>query len=101
MYEQFYGLREKPFSLLPDPTFLYPSEKHSMALVLLEYGLSNQTSFSVITGGIGTGKTTLIRQLLDRRVRMQRAVWSCPTRSASSVRWAWTGYWTRSNARLY
>ena len=49
----------------------------------------------------GSGKRTLIRQLLDRRVRMQRAVWSCPTRSASSVRWAWTGYWTRSNARLY
>lgn len=64
MYRKFYGLREKPFSLLPDPAFLYPSEKHSMALVLLEYGLSNQTSFSVITGGIGTGKTTLIRQLL-------------------------------------
>jgi general secretion pathway protein A len=66
MYEKFYGLREKPFSLLPDPTFLYPSEKHSMALVLLEYGLSNQTSFSVITGSIGTGKTTLIRQLLSQ-----------------------------------
>jgi general secretion pathway protein A len=66
MYEKFYGLREKPFSLLPDPTFLYPSEKHSMALVMLEYGLSNQTSFSVITGGIGTGKTTLIRQLLSQ-----------------------------------
>lgn len=66
MYEKFYGLREKPFSLLPDPSFLYPSEKHSMALVLLEYGLSNQTSFSVITGGIGTGKTTLIRQLLSQ-----------------------------------
>jgi type II secretory pathway predicted ATPase ExeA len=66
MYKQFYGLQEKPFSLLPDPTFLYPSEKHSMALVLLEYGLSNQTSFSVITGGIGTGKTTLIRQLLSQ-----------------------------------
>jgi len=66
MYKKFYGLREKPFSLLPDPSFLYPSEKHSMALVLLEYSLSNQTSFSVITGGIGTGKTTLIRQLLSQ-----------------------------------
>lgn len=66
MYQKFYGLREKPFSLLPDPTFLYPSEKHSTALMLLEYGLSNQTSFSVITGGIGTGKTTLVRQLLSQ-----------------------------------
>ncbi|MHB8453971.1 MAG: ExeA family protein [Acidiferrobacterales bacterium] len=66
MYENFYRLREKPFSLLPDPSFLYPSEKHRMALVLLEYSLMNQASFSVITGGIGTGKTTLIRQLLSQ-----------------------------------
>lgn len=66
MYEQFYRLREKPFSLLPDPAFLYPSDKHSMALVLLDYGLNSQASFSVITGGIGTGKTTLIRRLLSQ-----------------------------------
>ena len=64
MYRKFYSLREKPFSLLPDPAFLYPSHQHSMALVLLDYGLSSQASFSVITGGIGTGKTTLIRHLL-------------------------------------
>jgi general secretion pathway protein A len=66
MYRQFYGLREKPFSLLPDPAFLYPSTKHRMAMTLLEYGLTTQTSFSVITGGIGTGKTTLIRNLLNQ-----------------------------------
>lgn len=66
MYEKHYGLREKPFSLLPDPAFLYPSDKHSMALVLLDYGLNSQASFSVITGGIGTGKTTLIRRLLSQ-----------------------------------
>lgn len=66
MYEKFFGLREKPFSLLPDPSFLYPSPKHRMALVLLEYSLMNQTGFSVITGEIGTGKTTLIRQLLSQ-----------------------------------
>ena len=66
MYEKFYGLREKPFSLLPDPSFLYPSPKHRMALVLLEYSLMNQAGFSVITGEIGTGKTTLIRQLLNQ-----------------------------------
>ena len=69
MYLQFYGLREKPFSLLPDPGFLYPSAKHRMAMTLLEYGLTNQTSFSVITGGIGTGKTTLIRNLLNQMGR--------------------------------
>jgi putative secretion ATPase (PEP-CTERM system associated) len=69
MYEKFYGLKGKPFSLLPDPEFLYPSKKHRMALTLLEYGLMNQASFSVITGDIGTGKTTLIRQLLKQMER--------------------------------
>jgi len=69
MYEHFYGFRSKPFSLLPDPEFLYPSKKHRMALTLLEYGLMNQASFSVITGDIGTGKTTLIRQLLNQMER--------------------------------
>ncbi|NOX08829.1 MAG: AAA family ATPase [Gammaproteobacteria bacterium] len=65
MYESFYGLKEKPFSLLPDPSFLYMSSKHRMALVMLEYGLMNQAGFTVISGGIGTGKTTLIRHLLN------------------------------------
>ncbi|HEY9198605.1 MAG TPA: AAA family ATPase [Gammaproteobacteria bacterium] len=65
MYEAHFGLREKPFSLLPDPSFLYLSDKHRMALALLQYGLTNQAGFTVITGGIGTGKTTLIRHLLN------------------------------------
>jgi type II secretory pathway predicted ATPase ExeA len=65
MYQSFYGFREKPFSLLPDSGFLYLSGKHRMALTLLEYGLMNQTGFTVISGGIGTGKTTLIRKLLN------------------------------------
>jgi len=65
MYENFYGLAEKPFSLLPDPDFLYLGEQHSMALAMLQYGLMNQAGFTVITGEIGCGKTTLIRQLLN------------------------------------
>ena len=65
MYEAFYGLREKPFSLLPDPAFLYLSRKHQLTLTMLEYGLANQAGFTVISGGIGTGKTTLIRHLLN------------------------------------
>ncbi|HED18297.1 MAG TPA: general secretion pathway protein, partial [Gammaproteobacteria bacterium] len=65
MYQKFYGFREKPFSLLPDSGFLYLSGKHRMALTLLEYGLMNQAGFTVISGGIGTGKTTLIRKLLN------------------------------------
>lgn len=64
MYERFYRLRERPFSLLPDPTFLYPSKQHQMALTVLEYSLLNQTGFCVLSGGIGAGKTTLIRHLL-------------------------------------
>jgi general secretion pathway protein A len=66
MYESFYHFKEKPFSLLPDPGFLYLSKQHRMALVLLEYGLTNQAGFSVVTGDIGTGKTTLIRHLLNQ-----------------------------------
>jgi type II secretory pathway predicted ATPase ExeA len=65
MYEAFYGFNEKPFSLLPDPTFLYMGEQHSMAYAMLEYGLTNQAGFTVITGGIGCGKTTLVRHLLE------------------------------------
>ena len=65
MYESFYGFREKPFSLLPDSGFLYLSGQHRMALTLLEYGLMNQAGFTVISGDIGTGKTTLIRQILN------------------------------------
>lgn len=65
MYEQFYGFREKPFSISPDPAFLFLSKKHRRALTLLKYGLENQLGFTVITGEIGSGKTTLIRALLD------------------------------------
>ncbi len=66
MYESHYGLREKPFSLLPDPDFLYLGKNHGMALTLLEYGLMSQAGFTVITGEIGSGKTTLCRQLLNQ-----------------------------------
>jgi type II secretory pathway predicted ATPase ExeA len=64
MYELFYGLKEKPFTLLPDPDYLYLSPKHQRALTLLEYGLMSQAAFSVICGDTGAGKTTLIRRLL-------------------------------------
>ena len=69
MYEPFYNLSEKPFTLLPDPGFLYMSDKHRMAFSLLEYGLMNHAGFTVISGDIGAGKTTLIRHLLDNMDR--------------------------------
>ncbi len=65
MYEAYYGLRHRPFSLIPDPDFLYLSRGHSMALGLLQYGLGEQTGFVVVTGEVGSGKTTLLRRLLD------------------------------------
>jgi type II secretory pathway predicted ATPase ExeA len=64
MYEQHFGLTMKPFALTPDPAFLYPSRQHAMALTMLEYGLESQAAFSVLTGDIGSGKTTLVRRLL-------------------------------------
>jgi general secretion pathway protein A len=66
MYEEFYNFREKPFSIVPDPSFLYPSSKHRMALSYLEYGLVDGIGFIVLTGEIGTGKTTIIRKLLSQ-----------------------------------
>ena len=69
MYETFYNLKEKPFTLLPDPGFLYLSNRHRMALTMLEYGLMNQAGFTVISGDIGAGKTTLIRHLLNNMDR--------------------------------
>ena len=65
MYEAFFGFREKPFSLLPDPAFLYLGKMHSAAFSMLEYGIVNHAGFTVITGDIGCGKTTLIRHLLN------------------------------------
>jgi len=65
MYEDFYGLQEKPFSIQPDPDFLFFSVRHSMAYAMLEYGVQNRAAFSVICGEIGCGKTTIVRHLLN------------------------------------
>jgi len=66
MYQEFYGLREKPFVLTPDPQFLFLSESHRTAIESLLYGIRQKEGFMVITGDIGTGKTTLSRTLLER-----------------------------------
>ena len=65
MYEAHFSLREKPFSLLPDPEFLYSSEQHRAAIGALECGLNNQAVITLLTGEVGCGKTTIIRHLLN------------------------------------
>ena len=66
MYEAFYELRGKPFSILPDPDMIYWGRMHSMAFTMLEFGVMNNAGFTVITGEIGSGKTTLVRHLLKK-----------------------------------
>ena len=66
MYEEYYGFTEKPFSLTPDPKYLYRSESHANAIELLQYAIDRREGFAVITGDIGTGKTTLCRALLEQ-----------------------------------
>jgi general secretion pathway protein A len=65
MYEQHFGLREKPFNLTPSPRFLYLSEEHKEAIALLKYGVLERKGFILLTGEVGTGKTTMIRVLLN------------------------------------
>lgn len=66
MYEEYYGFTEKPFSLTPDPKYLFKSASHASAFELLQYAVRRREGFVVITGDIGTGKTTLCRALLEQ-----------------------------------
>ncbi len=66
MYEQFYGLREKPFAVSPDPEYLYLSTHHRHTLTLLDYALAETAGFVLVTGDVGCGKTTVIRHFLNR-----------------------------------
>src|SRR5690606_21558927 len=66
MYLDFYGLREAPFSITPDPRFLFLSERHRDALAHLLYGVTEGSGFILLTGEVGTGKTLLTRTLLDQ-----------------------------------
>jgi len=66
MYESYYGLSAKPFQLRPDPHFFFGSKGHKRAMAYLEYGLSQGEGFIVITGEVGAGKTTLVRNLFNK-----------------------------------
>jgi general secretion pathway protein A len=66
VYEPYYGFREKPFNLTPDPKYLYPSQRHTEAIAHLEFGRRERGGFVVITGEVGTGKTTLARSFLSK-----------------------------------
>ena len=67
MYEAFFNLRQKPFELVPDPEFMYLSRAHKKALTYLDYGIRERAGFILLTGDVGSGKTTLIRNLLSKR----------------------------------
>ncbi|MBL4621951.1 MAG: AAA family ATPase [Immundisolibacteraceae bacterium] len=66
MYKTYFGLQERPFSITPDPRFLYPSPQHQEALGHLQYGIGENSGFALLTGEVGTGKTTVIRALIDQ-----------------------------------
>lgn len=66
MYKDYFGLTELPFSIAPDPSYLYLSEKHREALAHLIYGVGDQGGFVVLTGEVGTGKTTICRSVLQQ-----------------------------------
>ncbi len=65
MYQEFYGLREMPFNITPDPKFLYLAPTHQEALQHLRYGIAEKKGFIVLTGEVGCGKTTICRKLLE------------------------------------
>lgn len=66
MYNEFFGLKEAPFSIAPDPRYLYMSERHREALAHLLYGIDSNGGFVLLTGEVGTGKTTVCRCLLEQ-----------------------------------
>ena len=73
MYEKYYGFNNKPFEITPDPKFFYLSENHKEALAHLRYAIREGKGFTVITGEVGTGKTTLVHMILstlDENVRI-------------------------------
>lgn len=89
MYEAFYGFRHKPFSILPDPESIYWGQNHRLAFAMLEFGIMNNAGFTVISGEIGCGKTTLLRYLLrnlDRQLTVG-LISNTPRGKAELLQW--------------
>jgi len=68
MYEQFFQLKRKPFDLLPNPEFMFMSKSHNRALSYLDYGIRERVGFILLTGEVGSGKTTIIRNLIRKNL---------------------------------
>src|ERR1700704_5792113 len=66
MYKKFFGLRENPFNVNPDPRYLFLTRNTQEALAVLSYGIETRKGFILLTGEVGTGKTTLLNKLLDK-----------------------------------
>jgi len=66
IYERHFGLRERPFSLVPDPDFLYLSDVHRQAVTAIDYGIVSRSPITLITGELGSGKTLLLRNLMTK-----------------------------------
>src|SRR5262245_59325440 len=79
MYTEYFGFREKPFSITPDPRFFYTNPRYQEAYASLLYGIRERRGFIVLTGEIGTGKTTVLRRLMANMGRLVRVVFFCNT----------------------
>jgi len=66
MYEAFFNFKIKPFELIPNPDFIYMSRTHKRAIHFLQYGIQEKAGFILLTGEVGSGKTTLVSDLINR-----------------------------------
>jgi general secretion pathway protein A len=66
MYEDYFNLKTKPFELLPNPEFLFLSRSHKRAVTYLDYGIRERAGFILLTGEVGSGKTTIVRDLINK-----------------------------------
>ncbi len=85
MYKEFFGFNEEPFRLTPDPDFFYCSPIHDEAIEIIEYGINSRKGFIMLTGEVGTGKTTICRVLLNKLIDIETSLVLNPLLSASEI----------------